>query len=666
MNRRFEDLVRLYEEEGARKKFEKICAAILQAKHGDRAVHQDFPNGDDGVDIRVENPDGSFAAYQCKFFLGKINSSRKKQIKDSFKTAIKKNPNMSSWSLCLPKNLSKQEDQWWSKFRNENQEKHPKIRINLWRGDCLMNLYREHCNNHYKETFRGDLIIYMLANVPGSEEKLNESQTLERISLPFSNMAEDKATEFHELYNQAQEQFIEGQHERALVTVRKGLGLAYPMENEFLVYLLHNLQSQIYYNRDDIELIQHLGTYIISQLNQKQNLSREESMLKIQLFQQLAKSFWKIRKPDKALKLLEKGKEELAKQDTRTMTLEEKYNIAKLYHTYGLTYSSKNILNLSISNYKRAIRIKEELLNTDFANYANSYAATCSNLGFVFKKDWNIDRADEFYQKAITIREKLLSSDPTNPKYRRALTFPQLNLAALFRERGELVNALNLLKKIETERQKLYREQSNSLNTRLLANIYRNLANCYFYLREYETAEDYYEKALYHYEEFPQDKATKKDKQDCLCFSLKCLYERGSTNILKNRVKELIPQFEKRLDNDDRVALNRLLTCYRYLAKVNLDNDEPVRARENLQKALEIYQKIKKKEDFYPKPFEEDYALVQMELVRVYAKMNQMSEATAAYEASLTRMTKIYELNPYPKYEAYLTQLKELKEQYGI
>lgn len=507
----------------------------------------------------------------------------------------------------------------------------------------------------------------MLANVPGSEEKLNESQTLERISLPFPTMAEEQATEFQELYNLAQEQFIKGQHEEALATVHKGLGLAYPMENDFLVYLLHNLQSQIYYNRDDTQLSQHLMTYIISQLNQKQILSKEESLLKIQLLQQLAKSFWKVRKPNKALKLLEKGKEELAKHDTRTMTLDKKHNIAKLYHTYGLVYSSKNILDFSLSNYQRAITLKEELLNANFDKFANSYAATCSNLGFVYKKNWDIDWAIEAYQKAIDTRQKLLSSDPTNNRYRSALTTSQLNLAALFREKGELSKTYDLMIKIMEERKELCEEQPSSKNRRLLGNSYRNFANCLHDLKEYDKANNYYKKALKQYETISQgDSKAETDKQLCQVFSLRSLYKLGYTTVIKERIKTLQSQLQNRLDDDDRIVLNYMLTCYCYLAKVNLDEDKPEQSLEQLQKALKTYQKFKKEDDFYDKPFEEEHGLVQMELARVYAVMGKMPEATVAYQASLKSMTKIYEHKPYLKYKDYLNQLKKLKEEYGI
>ena len=72
-------------------------------------VHQvvGYPR-DGGIDVLVVDQDG-LDIYQCKYLRDTLKDTQWKQIRDSFETALKKNTNIHTWYLCLPRQLTKPE-----------------------------------------------------------------------------------------------------------------------------------------------------------------------------------------------------------------------------------------------------------------------------------------------------------------------------------------------------------------------------------------------------------------------------------------------------------------------------------------------------------------------------------------------------------------------------
>jgi len=76
--------------------------------------------GDGGIDIFIGDIGISpIGVYQCKFFLDKIGSSQKQQIKESFITAItNSNFKVKYWTLCVPRVFTNEEHTWWVNWKS--------------------------------------------------------------------------------------------------------------------------------------------------------------------------------------------------------------------------------------------------------------------------------------------------------------------------------------------------------------------------------------------------------------------------------------------------------------------------------------------------------------------------------------------------------------------
>ena len=75
-------------EAGARDMFEKVMEELLRAENPGKEVHLvKASQGDGGIDVYVHQENG-IDVYQCKFFMGSMNSSRWTQVKKSFNRVI--------------------------------------------------------------------------------------------------------------------------------------------------------------------------------------------------------------------------------------------------------------------------------------------------------------------------------------------------------------------------------------------------------------------------------------------------------------------------------------------------------------------------------------------------------------------------------------------------
>ncbi|EON70944.1 hypothetical protein [Lysinibacillus sphaericus] len=136
--------------EGARKKFEDICYDIYVSEFPDADVHQvEVVLGDGGVDIDIIEENGDSTIVQCKFFLNRLDDSRKNQIRESFKTAVENNE-MDNWILCVPMDFSHDELKWWKSWKENQKDK--SITIKLHDASKLMKLLKKH--DLYEEYFK--------------------------------------------------------------------------------------------------------------------------------------------------------------------------------------------------------------------------------------------------------------------------------------------------------------------------------------------------------------------------------------------------------------------------------------------------------------------------------------------------------------------------------
>lgn len=180
MEHPFKYLTFKYGEAGAREKFESICVELVQAIHEDDAYSVDGKGGDGGIDIFVGDYNDELDVYQCKYFTDKIDTSQKRQITDSFNKVISEKGNkINVWYLCVAKELSKKEHDWWATWKKEMKQNY-NVKIKLWDAKKLegklkkYELYDRYFSNHKtkKEEFSKDFrsVISILSENPSYYE----------------------------------------------------------------------------------------------------------------------------------------------------------------------------------------------------------------------------------------------------------------------------------------------------------------------------------------------------------------------------------------------------------------------------------------------------------------------------------------------------------------
>lgn len=143
--------------EGARASFEKDCASLFNLVYSDRNVKTvKVSVGDGGIDIFIGNIGiEPITIIQCKCFIDEFGDSQKQQIRDSFKTAItSKDFTIEKWILCIPRELTKEQHLWWSKWKDGMQTKYllKNDFIKLTDGNELIDLFKKH--NLYNQVFK--------------------------------------------------------------------------------------------------------------------------------------------------------------------------------------------------------------------------------------------------------------------------------------------------------------------------------------------------------------------------------------------------------------------------------------------------------------------------------------------------------------------------------
>ncbi|HEU5105098.1 MAG TPA: hypothetical protein VFU11_04605 [Solirubrobacterales bacterium] len=119
--------------DGARAKFERLVIAIAHVKH--QAMGVAARPGDWGIDAFFGDLDGMIAIWQAKYFMGGVEEAQKKQIRDSFKSALKAAEDheheVEMWTLCLPIDLDPDATAWWQKWKRRQERDHGVV-IDLW------------------------------------------------------------------------------------------------------------------------------------------------------------------------------------------------------------------------------------------------------------------------------------------------------------------------------------------------------------------------------------------------------------------------------------------------------------------------------------------------------------------------------------------------------
>ena len=175
----WESFIRIHGgEPGARDVFEKAMDELLRAENPGEEVHiVKASQGDGGIDVYVHHEDG-IDIYQCKFFMGSMDSSRWSQIKNSFSKAMEpKGVKVLRWVLCMPREMQKEDIAKWDEFKKDR-ESHG-VEIQLVDGNEIIQRMRD-CDrkkgtNLIERYFRdpnGKAIPKCLTVIPGIDRNI--------------------------------------------------------------------------------------------------------------------------------------------------------------------------------------------------------------------------------------------------------------------------------------------------------------------------------------------------------------------------------------------------------------------------------------------------------------------------------------------------------------
>jgi hypothetical protein len=92
--------------------------------------------GDWGIDVIVGSLAESILIWQSKYFYEKIGDSQKRQIRESFASAMKhakdNDYRVDAWTLCVACELSAPEKKWWDTKVREWSKTYPDVLFDLW------------------------------------------------------------------------------------------------------------------------------------------------------------------------------------------------------------------------------------------------------------------------------------------------------------------------------------------------------------------------------------------------------------------------------------------------------------------------------------------------------------------------------------------------------
>jgi hypothetical protein len=127
-------------EDGGRAHFERMLSALIAVEYKAATDIRADP-GDWGIDIMVGSLAESIMIWQSKYFYDKIGDSQKRQIRDSFASAMRHSKEngyrVDAWTLCVACDLSALERRWWDNKVKEWAKEHPGVQFDLWDASRL-------------------------------------------------------------------------------------------------------------------------------------------------------------------------------------------------------------------------------------------------------------------------------------------------------------------------------------------------------------------------------------------------------------------------------------------------------------------------------------------------------------------------------------------------
>ncbi|MFG1873927.1 hypothetical protein ACGFIV_03710 [Sphaerisporangium sp. NPDC049003] len=127
-------------EAGAPEDFEQMLGLLVSAVTGQEATLVRANPGDWGIDVLVGDLNGGISIWQCKYFVKGFGESQKKQVRESFDSAMrsagKEGHTVERWVLCVPCGMDAPTLKWWHGWRSRQQAAH-RVTIELWDENVL-------------------------------------------------------------------------------------------------------------------------------------------------------------------------------------------------------------------------------------------------------------------------------------------------------------------------------------------------------------------------------------------------------------------------------------------------------------------------------------------------------------------------------------------------
>lgn len=109
--------------------------------------------GDGGVESYAVLKNGDIVAFQAKFFLSSIDSSKISQIRNSINTAFKIRSQIKRYIVCIPRDLASltgkgdnTEEKKWNDLKEAILKKYPDKCIELWTDSRITSEFEKNCN----------------------------------------------------------------------------------------------------------------------------------------------------------------------------------------------------------------------------------------------------------------------------------------------------------------------------------------------------------------------------------------------------------------------------------------------------------------------------------------------------------------------------------------
>lgn len=132
--------IRCGSDEGGRTDFHRMLSALVGQVYPTATDIRADP-GDWGIDVFVGSLVDKISIWQSKYFYTEVGDSQKKQIRESFDSAMrhaeKEKYEVEAWTLCVACELSAPERKWWDGKKREWEKNYPRLSVELWDTSIL-------------------------------------------------------------------------------------------------------------------------------------------------------------------------------------------------------------------------------------------------------------------------------------------------------------------------------------------------------------------------------------------------------------------------------------------------------------------------------------------------------------------------------------------------